>query len=69
VPRLRSAAGGGDGATETMAPTATLPLAARDLAGGFKIPRSQPKRNSRLDVACFDHALLERGHTRRHPGG
>src|SRR5262249_53043622 len=34
-------------------------VVARDLAGGFKIPRSQPKRDS-----CAQ-ALLERGHTRR----
>ena len=44
-------------------------IVARDLAGGFKIPRSQPKRHSCPDLACFAQALLERGHTRRHPGG
>ena len=44
-------------------------IVARDLAGGFKIPRSQPKRDSCLDLACFAQALLERDHTRRHPGG
>ena len=44
-------------------------VVARDLAGGFKIPRSQPNRDSCFDLACFAQALLERGHTRRHPGG
>jgi len=44
-------------------------VVARDLAGGFKIPRSQPNRDSCFDLACFAQALLEPGHTRRHPGG